>query len=60
MDRKAGKPVIDATIVVRNLEPMISLQEELIQYAQASRAAVAAPHGSAHPRPSSATPAAEG
>lgn len=59
MDRKAGKPVIDTTIVVRHIEPLISLQEELIRYAQASRAAVAAPRGSAHPRPSSA-PAAGG
>ena len=34
MDRKAGKPVIDSTTVMGNLEPTISLNEELIRYAQ--------------------------
>ena len=42
MDRGAGRPAITSAAVVSHLEPWISLHRELIRYAQASRAVIAA------------------
>jgi hypothetical protein len=42
MDRRAGRPAITPAMVVSHLGPWISLHQELIRYAQASRAIIAA------------------
>jgi hypothetical protein len=40
MDRRAGRPAVTPEVVASNLGSMISLNEKLIRYAQASRAGI--------------------
>ncbi len=42
MDRRAGRPVITPEVVASQLGPLISLNEALIRYAQASRSGIVA------------------
>ncbi len=60
MDRSAGRPAITPAMVVSHLEPWISLHQELIRYAQASRAVIAAPASAVPSGPPPTAPAAEG
>ena len=60
MDRSAGRPAITPAMVVSHLEPWISLHQELIRYAQASRAVIAAPALAVPSGPPPTAPAAEG